>query len=104
MGPPPQFGSLHGYGTTQGRDGAGTYQVHRGTKEDPIETTKEADAGGRNLQGSKTGLAETATAGAASEHVDLRGDLAACGRTGHDAAEDTGADGVAEVYFFSFVH
>ena len=48
------------------------------------------------LQGSAAGRAETATAGAASERLDLQGDLAARGRTGHDAAEDTGADGVAE--------
>ena len=40
--------------------------------------------------------AEIATAGTASERVDLRGDLAARGRTGYDAAEATGADGDAE--------
>ena len=70
-GPPPQFGSLHGDGTTRGRDGAGTRQVHRGTKEDSTEATEAADAGGRTLRGSTTGCAETATAGAASERVDL---------------------------------
>ena len=43
-----------------------------------------------------TGRAETATAGAASERVDLRGDLAARWGTGHDVAEITGADGIAE--------
>ena len=40
--------------------------------------------------------AETATAGTASERVDLRGDLAAHRRAGNDATEGTGADGNAE--------
>ena len=54
------------------------------------------DAGGRTLRGYTTGRAKTATAGAASERVDLRGDLAASGRAGNDEAEATGADGDAE--------
>ena len=36
------------------------------------------------------------SAGTASERVDLRGDLAARIRAGHNAAEITGADGTAE--------
>ena len=86
----------HGDGTTKGRDGAGTRQVHRRTTEDCNEATEAADAGGLTLRGSATGRAETATAGAASERVGLRGDLAASGQEGDNEAETTGADGYAE--------
>ena len=50
----------------------------------------------KTLQGSAAGRAETATAGTVSERVDLRGDLEARRRAGHDATEITGVDGTAE--------
>ena len=64
--------------------------------ENTTEATEAADAGGLTLRGSATGRAETATARAASERVDLRGDLEASGRAGDDEAETTGSDGDAE--------
>ena len=64
--------------------------------EDPTEPPKAVDAGGLTLRGYATGRAETATAGAASERVDLQGDLEASGQAGDDEAETTGSDGDAE--------
>ena len=74
----------------------GAHQVHRGVTETPTEATEAADAGGLTLRGSAEGHAETATAGAASERVDLRGDLETSGRAGDDEAESKGSDGDAE--------
>ena len=69
-----------------------------GRQKVPMQPRGEADAGGQTLRGSAAGRAETRTAGTSSERVDLRGDLAACRRAGHDAAEITGADGTAEAW------
>ena len=60
------------------------------------EATKAADAGGLTLRGSAAGRAETATAGAALERVDLRRYLETSGRAGDDEAKIKGSDGDAE--------
>ena len=52
-------------------------KIRRGKEEGSHADTATADEGGRTLRGSAAGRAETATAGTASERVDLRGDLAA---------------------------
>ena len=58
----------------------GTAKAHDkyivGRRKVPMQPRGEADAGGETLRGSAAGRAETATAGTASERVDLRGDMA----------------------------